>query len=128
MSVDTDISASEDLLGKVVGDLQSNISFNGNTISGTLKYVTGYTGFSGDPAEQSGNYIALHCDTIPDADAITVELVNGTVGHPVTLDSDGIIIIRITDKDAQYVRVVATKGSIEVEKTYYLSGLELKTS
>lgn len=97
-------------------------------ITGTLKYVTGYTGFSGKTEEQSGNYIAIHCATIPDADSITVELVNGTVGHPITLDSDGIIIIRITNKDAQSIRVVATKGGDKITKSYGLSRLTLNQS
>ena len=125
---DVNIAADEDLLGKVVGDLQDNIVISGDTISGTLKYVTGYTGFSGNVEEQSGNYLALHFDTNIDVDSITVELLNGTVGHPVTLDSDGIIILRIADKDTQSVRVVATKGDEVTVKKYSLTGLTLNQS
>lgn len=114
------------MLGKVVADLQENISISDTAITGTLHYVEGYTGFSGDPAEQEGNYLAFHCSTYPEADSITVELVNGVVGHPVTLDSDGLIIIRITDKDEQYIEVVATKGGEKIKRTLYLSGLTLE--
>ena len=42
---DADIAASEDLFGKVVADLQEDVSIgSNNVISGTLHYVDGYTG------------------------------------------------------------------------------------
>lgn len=69
---------------------------------------------------QSGNYLVIH-NTSNFSDPITVELVNGISG-PVQLDSDGIIVLRITDKDTQYVRV--TSGSITND--YYLTGLVLE--
>ena len=107
--------------------MQSNVSVENGIISGKLKYVTGYTGFSGNVAEQTGNYIALHVDT--DADAtVTVELINGTVGHPVTLDSDRLIVIRITDTETQYIEVVTTKNGVSVKTTYTLAGVELLES
>ena len=128
MSIRADISTSEDLLGKIVTDLQENIVIGSDNISGTLKYVTGYTGFSGDVSEQSGNYLALVCDGVPDADEVTFELVNGTVGHPVTLDSDRIIVVRIADVESQYIIVNATKGGTTISKKLYLTGLTLATA
>lgn len=120
-------SDSADLLGKAASDLQQDIVIGSGKITGKLKYVTGYTGFSGDPAEQSGNYLALLCES-DEADAITVELVGGNVGHPVTLDSDGLIVIRITDKSSQSIRIVASKdGSKIAERTYALDGLTVAT-
>jgi len=116
-------STSNDLLGKAASDLQEDIAVAPGAITGKLKYVTGYTGFSGDTAEQSGNYLALLCED-EDADAITVELVGGNVGHPVTLDSDGLIVIRVTDKSSQSISVVASKdGKVITHKTYSLEGL-----
>ena len=111
-----------------IGDLQENVEINDGQITGTLKYVSGYTGFSGDPEEQEGNYLALHFDcSDPDADGATISalLTNGTVGHPVTLDSDGILICRISDKTTQTIEVVASKeGYADVKKVYELVGLE----
>ena len=115
--VDTTVSASEDLFGKTIGDLQENVVIGTDSITGTLKYVTDYTGFSSDPAMQEGNYLVIHCTT-NDSEPITVEVVNGVSG-PVTLDADGIIVLRIADKDTQTVRVVS--GS--VTKNYSLTGL-----
>lgn len=108
--------------------LQDNIEFDGSQLRGTLKYVTGYTGYSGDPSEQDGNFLALQMDTSFTAEKITVELVNGKVGHPVELDSDKNIVIRITNKDTQYIEVVAYAADGRTKtKTYYLTNLTLET-
>lgn len=125
LSVDADIPAGTDLLGKSATDLQSDIVIGEDSITGTLKYVTGYTGFSGVVEEQSGNYLAFHSATNIVADSITIELVNGATGHPVTLDSDGLAVVRITDKDTQYLRVVAHKDGAVAIKEYDLSELTL---
>ena len=118
LTVDTDVSASEDLFGKTIDDLQTGVTIGENSITGTLKFVDDYTGFSSDPAMQSGNYLVIHC-TVNDSTPITVEVVGGTSG-PRQLDADGIIVLRIADKDTQSVKVVA--GS--VTKTYSLTELE----
>ena len=117
-------------MGKHATDLQENISISGTSITGTLKYVTGYTGFSGDVSEQSGNYLALHFAVAGVTGAtISVELVGGTADWPVILDSDGLIVVRITNKNTQYLKVVAGKaGYVSVERAYDLSGLTLNTA
>lgn len=103
LSIDFDISDETDLFGKVASDLQTNIALSEDDITGTLKYVTGYTGFSGNVDEQSGNYLVLHVDTNSEDD-IYVEVVNGVSG-PVKLDEDRLIVLRIADKDTQGVKV-----------------------
>ena len=45
-----------------MADLQKDIVVSNGAISGTLKYVTGYTGFSGDTSEQSGHYLCIHAE------------------------------------------------------------------
>ena len=117
LTVNTDVSASEDLFGKTIDDLQTGVTIGEDSITGTLKFVDDYTGFSSDPAMQSGNYLVIHCE-VNDSTPITVEVVNGTSG-PRQLDADGIIVLRIANKDTQSVRVVA--GT--VTKTYSLTGL-----
>ena len=64
-------------------------------IGGTLHYVAGCTGFSGDPAEQEGNYLALHFED-EDATSISVKVV-GSEHDPVTLDPDGLLVVRIRE-------------------------------
>ncbi len=125
MTVDADISSSEDLFGKSVTELQSNVAINGSSITGTLNYVTGYTGFSSKVEEQSGNYLVTH-SSVPGVDGvtITVEVVGGTSG-PSTLDADGLIVDRITST-TQKIRVKASKdGYATVTKTFDLTGLTL---
>lgn len=119
MSIDADIAADEDLFGKTVSDLQSGVSIDGNEISGTLKYVADYSSaFSGD--EASGNYIVLHF-SVPEVDDATITV---KVTNPVTLDDDGIAVLRIRDKSTQTITVVSSKpGFKSVTKVYSLTGL-----
>ena len=60
-------------------------------------------------------------------DSLSVELINGTVGHPVTLDADGIAIVRISDKIRQKIRFAAYKDDKSCTKTFDLSGLTLES-
>lgn len=113
------------LLGKELSDLQSGVSVGQDAIAGTLKYVTGYTGFSGDPAEQEGHYLALHIDTDVAADSITVQLIGGDHG-PVELDSDRTNIFRIKNKQEKIKIVAKKEGYPDVEKIYNLAALTLE--
>ena len=113
-------------MGKVVGDLEENIVVNGkDSVSGTLHYVTDYTGFSGDPEEQEGHFLALHV-THPTADSLAVMLHGGTVGHPVTLDEDGIAVVRIADTETQKLEFIATKSGVTSSVTLSLKDLVLE--
>lgn len=107
--------------------MQTGVSIEDTHITGTLNYVEGYTGFHGsDPTQQEGNYLALLFDTDPEVDSITVELTNSVSGKgPVKLDSDMMFVCRVTDKDSQTIKVVATKNSKSVTKTYDIAGLTL---
>ena len=106
--------------------MQSNVAINGDVVTGTLKYVTGYTGFSGDPAEQKGNYLALHFSSEDEGAVITAQMFNGS--HPdriVTLDEDGILICRVPSNDC-VIKVTATvEGEGSSIKVYSLAGLTL---
>lgn len=118
LTTDINVAADEDLFGKVISDLQENIEITNDEIKGTLKYVTGYTGFSGKVEEQSGNYLVIHNETNGD-EPIFVEVVGGTSG-PTQLDSDGIIVLRIANK-GQRIRV--SSGS--AVKEYSLANINL---
>ena len=98
-----------------------------NSIGGTLKYVTGYTGFSGDPAEQSGNYLVLHIDTQVQDATIKVQLIGGDHGE-VALDSDRTIITRIKNTHQKIKITVTADGYETVTKTYDLTGLRLESA
>lgn len=117
LSVGAVTDASTDLLGKVCTDLQDGINVGVNNVTGTSKYVTGYTGYSGDVSEQSGNYIAF-LTVAEDGATIKVETIckDGSVKRTVTLDSDGINIFRMPDADdtnpVVMLKYIATKGNV----------------
>ncbi len=108
VNVDANIGADTDLFGKVVSDLQEDVVVSAEGVSGTLKYIDDYSSAYGS-GENSGYYLALHCTT-PGVEGATItsEVIGGVHG-PVTLDEDGIVISRITDKDTQTIEVVAYK-------------------
>ena len=114
------------LFGKTVDSLQENVVVGESEITGTLKHVTDYTGFSSNVSEQSGNYLALKVETDSEDAITTVELVGGTKG-PVTLDDDMNIVLLIKNKDTQSIKVTTTHNRESVTKTYGLSGLTLET-
>lgn len=123
LSIDADISASVDLLGKSVSNLQSNIAIANRAITGTLLYVDDYTDFSEDQEKQVGNYIALHVNAPEDATvAVTV---NG--GEVVTVDDEMIAVCRITST-SQTIKVTGTLDGRQREQIYSLTGLTLNES
>lgn len=119
MTVDTEIASDEDLWGLTTADLQSGIEIGDSAITGTLKYVADYSS-AFESGLDSGNYIAIHC-TVPGVEDATITV---KVTNPVTIDEDGIAVLRIADKSTQTITVVASKTGYEsVTKTFSLSGL-----
>ncbi len=89
-------------------DLQSNVSVGDGVISGTLHYVEGYTGFSGLPAEQEGNYLAIHAEA-DGATSIGFRPI-GSSESPKLLDSDGILVLRIGENATGFEFVTVVDG------------------
>ena len=125
LAVDADISDSTDLFGKVASDLQENVTISNDTVAGTLKYIADYSSAYGS-GEDSGNYLILHFSTGSVSGAtIKAKLFGGQHGW-VTLDSDGLLITRITDKNSQTITVVANKdGYDQAIMRLSLAGLTL---
>lgn len=114
-----------DLFGKTVDDLQTGVSFGNGTVTGTLKYVDDYTGFSSNVEEQTGNYIVLKAE-VPEVSDVTITV---KITNPVTLDSDGIFVGKIANKSSQTITVVASKtGLPSVTRTFTLSGLTVEAA
>lgn len=110
---------SVDLFGKVASDLQSGIQVSEDAITGNLKYVADYTGFSSKVEEQSGNYLALHAE-VEGADAT----ISVKVTKAVTLQEDGDVVLRIADHTTQTVTVTAKiEGQDDIVQVYSLAGL-----
>lgn len=124
LSVEAEDGQTE-LFGKQVSDLQTDLDVGNDAITGTLKYVTGYTGFSGNPDLQKGNFIALKV-TAETGTTVQMKLENGESDW-VTLDSDMNIVMRIADKDTQRVLVKASKDGVTVTDSFGLSGMTVET-
>lgn len=120
--VDPAIAADFDLLGKVVADLQKDIAISANNITGTLKYIDDYTGFSGDPEEQVGHFLAFKVDFDEDYDSLTVETASS--GEQ-TLDSDKTMVLRIVKKAPFTVRAYKNSKCVSV-KSYDVDQLVLE--
>ena len=124
--VDASIAVDEDLLGKIVGDLQSDVVVADGKVTGTLNWVTGYTGF-GNLDEQSGNYVALYA-RIPEIDDAVIT-VTADYGRETVLDPDGLFIRRIQngDSDDKWFEITAAKdGYTKIKRRYSLNGLTLE--
>lgn len=108
-----------------VSDLQSNLTVSSSRIAGTLKYVTDFTAFSGDPAEQQGNYMALKFEA-PEGSTTTIQMIGlEPVNNPTTLDSDMNAVIRVRDASKQKLRVVTSMdGAEDVVRVFHLAGLK----
>ena len=120
------VTDNTDLLGKKAADLQSDIKVDttkGITVTGTSNYVTEYTQWSSVKDDQEGNYIALKLTT-DSKEAIQFKSVDGTDNGYKTLDSDGILIWRISkDKDGKVkpIEVKVGKDNFTID----LSGVTL---
>ena len=120
LALDFDIAVDTDLLGKVVGDLQADMAVDGQGhVTGTSKYVTGYTGFSSKKPEQKGNYAAFHISVgnLTIGSGVTVKVNN------VPLTDDGLFIMRFVDgSKTQKAMVTASKeGHESFSKLYDFS-------
>lgn len=119
------MGAGETAYGKTVSELQTGVSVGDSEITGTLHYVTGYTGFNGsEVSEQSGNFLALDFSADQWPDTLKVEVVGGTKG-PVTLTSeDHFCVFRIANKSTQKIKVTAeANDKTPFNITYDLSKL-----
>lgn len=124
LKIDTEaVAPNVDLLGKTASELQTEIRIDSlDQIRGKLKYVTGYDGYE-QGAE--GHFVALHFDTDEDT-TTTVEVLNrDPATGPSTLDSDGICICRITNKQNK-IRVITTKDGVTNTKIYSLKYITLE--
>ena len=122
LAMDFDISDSVDLLGKVASDLQENMAVDfAGKVTGTSKYVTGYTGWSGKKSEQKGNYVALHISVgeLVIGTNVTVKI-NGT-----TMDPDGLHVMRFKDDQKGGLAYVTASadGHESVTKVFDFGGV-----
>jgi hypothetical protein len=92
-------------------------------ISGTLHYVTGYTGFDAShPELQEGHFLALHAED-DGASSIAVRPL-GSTADPVTLDADGLYILHIVN--ATGIEYYSVKNGVTYMNVYTFDGLVME--
>ena len=121
-------TSTQEVLGKLVSDVQSDVSIASGVISGTLKYVTDYTQFSGEPELQQGNFLILkfNADDWSAYTSVKVGLVPSAIGMDLVEikdDPDKNGVYRVTDAATQKFKVVATDGDNTTTQIYSLVGL-----
>lgn len=110
------------VLGKLVSDVQQNVYVNDNSIQGTLKYVSNWTGYSEDPEENSGYFVVLKYEASEGA-TVTIETLGGyTDGRVIALDQDMQSVTRFKD-NKQKLKVVTTLNGDTITKIISFSGL-----
>lgn len=124
LSVDA-MNGEADCYGLKAKDLQENIRITDGVISGTLKYIEGFSGFSSKPAQQSGNYLALSFAS-ENAEKIETKVNNGDSGSYTDLTNDKFCVYRIKNPITQSIEVRLTNDGDVSRKTYGLQGLVLK--
>lgn len=107
--------------GKAVSDLQEEVAIADGAVSGTLKYVTGYTGFSSDADEQEGNYLALKLTAEPHD---KIEVAIGDQG-PVDVTADEFVVIRLTEL-TDPLEITVKNGVDSATEELDLTGLTLE--
>lgn len=126
-------SGSVEVFDKAVSDLQSDIAISDEgAITGTLKYVTGYTGYSQSPELQSGNFLAL---TLADNDfseytsvKVGLDPSEGSGLVEIRNDPDHNVVARIADATTQKFVIVASNYFGSVTQEYDLSDLTINES
>lgn len=134
------------ILGKPATTIQTDIVVNDNAISGTLKYVENFTEFGSDELA-NGNFLGLDIGAVDsDGNVVStdVKLVGGSSSNSDIVTEEEIdneveegteiavhpkstrYVMRITNKDAQSVRVTATSNKGSSTKLYSLKGLVLE--
>ena len=124
LDVDPD-DPTETRYSKAVSTLQSDVVVNDDSIGGTLKYVTGYTGYSEDTDLQSGNYLSLAISA-PSGATTTIKMVNnGGINETEETLSNDYYVAYVKSKNAKII-VTTTLSGVSVTKTYSLRLLKLE--
>lgn len=114
-----------ELYGKKVSDLQSGVTADRDGIlHGTLHYVKNYTEFSGVPAEQNGNYLAMSINAAEDEEVKYESSTSGT-GEKTMPKGDRVLVWKVQNSEAT-MTISITGGKKDRKRVYKASGLVLE--
>lgn len=101
-----------EVYGKTVADLSENLVIGDDgVVTGTLKHVTGYTGFSSTESEQSGYYLPFSMIFPEGTTSATMQVVGGS-GKKVSILGEASNVVRLgatpEEAKARYVSIEYT--------------------
>lgn len=108
--------------GVTVSELQENIRIDGKSISGTLHYKKGFTGFS--KSDNDGNFLVLKVD-YPEGAEMKFTLVGGSTKDKKIPAGDHQLVLKIKDAQSQKLKIDITNDGQSGSVTYDLTGLIL---
>ena len=120
------LEQSDSVYGVSVSSLQSaDTMISGNTFYGTLKYIS-----SGEPATTwgAGYFIAVDFTGV-DLDAVDVKVglvPSAGAGFVSVPSNDHKSYFKVTNKDAQVLKVITTKNGQSVSEVYNFKGIKLE--
>lgn len=118
------------LFGKAVSDLQENVVVSSDAITGTLKHVTDYTGFSSDPALQEGNFLAVNLVNNDYSNFTSVKIgldpSQGSGLVEIINDPDKNGVFRVANTSQKFKIVSTSVDGVENTQEFDLSGLTLE--
>lgn len=112
---------------KRTAQLQSDIKIEGTTVTGTLHYVTDFTGYTGGGEPIPGYYLCTHY--IPESEDTDVHVfkTNGVTGDKILSRPDLALCSQITDKETQKLQIYAERNGVKGATIELdLSGLTLE--
>jgi hypothetical protein len=119
------------VFGKTVRDLQENVIVSEDAITGTLKYVTEYTGFSSTPDLQEGNYLVVNLANNNFSNFTSVKIgLDPTQGSglvEIINDPDKNGVFRIANTSQKFKIVSISVDGVENTQIFDLSGLTLES-
>lgn len=115
--------------GKSVSDLQDKIYINDHSLQGELSYISNWTEFSGDPTENTGNFIAIDL-TFTNGAKNYIRVIGGLGdGSWKSFGEDDYAVVRVKSNAQKIIiKSVINEGEANeesVERTLSCSGLKL---
>ena len=101
-----------DGLGKTAGEL-GNLNLEGTIFSGSLHYVTGYTGFHGTDPEQQEGYFLPFGFSMPDGYGKAHMMVKGGSGVSVEPTAQNVVFLGKAAEEAKKKSLVITLNQID---------------
>ena len=123
------LDPTETKYGKQISTIQDKVYINDHSVQGELAYITNWTDFSADPAENTGNFLGIQI-TPTDGSTNYIKTIGGlSDGSWKSFGEDDFAVIRIKSNNMKFaIKTVINEGQANeevIERTFSCSGLKL---